>query len=109
MEGKTPHELALAIDGGHRARVIQGNRELWDYLEHHPAIPLPNVLSGTNEYLIIRREDTDMIAEVDRVAAGLGVTPQWRDGRYVATRVFGGGAVYEAAAFLHTVPAQAAA
>ena len=109
MDGKTPHGLALAIDGGHRARVIQGHRELWDYLERHPNVPTPNVLSGAHEHLVLRNGDTAMIAAVDCIAGELGVTSQWRDGRYTATRVFGGTAIYSAVAFLHAAPAQVAA
>lgn len=102
----TDHELTLAADSGARAKAIQGNRELWDYLEHHPEVPLPNVLAGTHEHLILLGSDAAMIAEVDRIAGELRAAPQWRDGRYTATRAFGGAAVYSAVAFPHTVPAQ---
>ena len=111
MDGKTSHELALSADGGQRAKVIEGHRELWDYLGHHPEIPLPNVLAGAHEYLVMLGTDAAMTAEVDRIAAELRVTPDWRDGRYVASRTFGddASAVYEAAALPRTVPAGIAA
>lgn len=74
-----------------RDQIISGLRQLADYLDAHPAIPVApygwELLVGT-----YRTSDPDGIAEIDRIAANLGVTAQGdiADGdHYAAIRTFG--------------------
>ncbi len=75
----------------HRAKVINGLRQLADYLETHPDVPVAPFGWDLNIYT---RRDSDAAsrAEVDRIAAILGVpttdrTPE--GGHYTAHRSFG--------------------
>lgn len=79
------------LDSGDRAATVAGLRALADFLETHPEVPAPG-RHDTSIMLFTRcNTDTDeqaCRAEVDRVAAALGVTPVSR-GNYVAARDFG--------------------
>ena len=72
-----------------RAALISGLRALADYLESSPAVPVSS--SPTVYAFPPRRDFTEMRAEVDAIAARLGVTasttPHQR--HYVASRMFG--------------------
>lgn len=75
-----------------RTKVITGLRQLADYLEAHPGVPVTRLGWDLNIYP--DRADGDAVAraEVDRVATVLGVpvtdeTP--RGGHYIASRAFG--------------------
>jgi hypothetical protein len=74
-----------------RSRIVCGLRELADYLERNPTVPVHEV--GW-DLLVFARGATQESgrAEVDQVAAALGVaaavdTPH--DGLYTATKAFG--------------------
>ncbi|WP_433225462.1 hypothetical protein [Actinomadura formosensis] len=94
-------EQELTISTTHRQDVVAGLRQLADWLETHPEVPVSAdqtisywVPSGTPR--------PDARAEVDRVAAILGVTSgprAWpRSTTHVARRRFAG-VVFEAAAY----------
>jgi hypothetical protein len=74
-----------------RDQLVGGLRQLADYLDTHPAIP---VASHGWDLLIPTHCDSDPegIAEVDRIAAILGVTPEdglADRGHYSAIKTFG--------------------
>ena len=75
-------------DSTERASLISGFRGLADYLESNPTIPAPS-------YSIVHTfpsdsDWTEMRAEIDAIAARLGVTAsETPGGHYVATRSFG--------------------
>ena len=75
----------------YRAKVIGGLRQLADYLDAHPGVPVCPFgwdLSIYPQYA----DDADRAAEVDRIAAILGVdvTDQTgQGGHYIASRSFG--------------------
>jgi hypothetical protein len=74
-----------------RASIIKGLRQLADYLHAHPAIPVAPY--GWDLLVSSHREnDTEGTADIDRIAAILGV-PIRNDasdsGHYIAARAFG--------------------
>jgi hypothetical protein len=73
-----------------RARLIAGLRELADYLDQNPQVPLP----WRADMLVFPPEGTDaeMFAEIDVIARLIGVTASDADspaGHYSAVRDFG--------------------
>jgi hypothetical protein len=75
-----------------RTKVITGLRQLADYLEDHPGVPVTRLGWDLNIYPDRGDGDGAARAEVDRIAAILGVpvtdeTP--RGGHYLACRAFG--------------------
>lgn len=103
MEGMTAHEAALAAaDGGRRAREIQAHRNFADFLTQHTTVPIPNIAG--HEYLVLRGSDTELMAEVDRIAGELGVTAHWHRGRYEARRSWGN-VTYDVVCMPRVVPA----
>jgi hypothetical protein len=75
-----------------RAKVIDGLRQLADYLADHPDVPVTRYGWDLNIYADSDDGDAAATAEVDRIAAILGVTPAddtTRGGHYIATRCFG--------------------
>ena len=71
MEGKTPREIDLAgTDGGHRAEVIQGLKDLTHYLETHPGVPVP--LTVEIQYSIRADSDRHGYEKACRIADILG-------------------------------------
>ena len=94
--------MTALTDAAQRARDIQAHRDLADFMDAHPTVPLPNI--GGHEYLILGRTDDQAMAEVDRIAAELGVTPHWDKGRYEARRFFGDHLAYEAVCIPFSVP-----
>lgn len=82
-----------------RARLIADLHGLADFLEKHPEIPVPKY--GPVSVRVHPLYDTDAtneaeaIAEVERIAALLGVTPRVEYGQHVACVDFGAVA-YEA-------------
>lgn len=79
-----------------RQAVIDGLGELAAFLKEHPDVPVHSSVTIT---FFPRGTDEEERAEVDRVAAILGVTPTVndRDTHYTAERKFGG-VTYQAAA-----------
>jgi hypothetical protein len=74
-----------------RAQAIVGLRQLADYLEDHPDLP---VKECGFDLTIYPQADTDAAgrAEVDRIADLLGVTPIDKTpmgGHYIASKAFG--------------------
>jgi hypothetical protein len=74
-------------------------RELADYLDAHPDLPVPDYESGAEVHIsVLDGGDDERRAEVDRIAAVLGVpahtTPA---GAYLVRRTFGGRVRYSAA------------
>jgi hypothetical protein len=74
-----------------RDQIITGLHQLADYLDTHPTIPVApygwELLVGTHS-----TTDPDGLAEIDRIAAHLGVIPddQITDGgHYAAIKTFG--------------------
>ena len=75
----------------HRAKVIGGLRQLADWLDAHPGVPVSPYGWDLSIYPQ-HDDDADRAAEVDRIAAILGVdvTDQTdQDGHYTAARTFG--------------------
>lgn len=75
-----------------RTKVITGLRQLADFLEAHPGVPVGRYGWDLNIYPDRGQDDTAARAEVDRIAAILSVTPTdetGRGGHYLATRAFG--------------------
>jgi hypothetical protein len=68
-----------------RTKAIQGLRQLADFLEAHPAVPLP-VLWGLNAYARSRAD----LAAAARVG---GWTKSYNDSWFALSREFGEGAV----------------
>ena len=74
-------------DSTERAALINGFRGLADYLESNPEVP---VSSYSTVYAFPPNGDwAEMCAEIDAVAARLGVTADVTGGHYVVTRSFG--------------------
>ena len=75
----------------YRAKVIGGLRQLADYLDAHPGVPVCPFGWDLSIYPQ-SADDADRAAEVDRIAAILGVdvADQTADGgHYTAARTFG--------------------
>ena len=75
----------------HRAKVIGGLRQLADWLDDHPDVPVCPFGWDLSIYPQFT-DDADRAAEVDRIAAILGVdvTDQTQEGgHYIASRTFG--------------------
>ena len=70
MDGKTPHEIDLAKDGGMHARLAQGLRDAARYIETHPDLPVPFTVDI--HYCIPAATDKDGSAEARRIAGMLG-------------------------------------
>ncbi|GGT08988.1 hypothetical protein GCM10010156_77370 [Planobispora rosea] len=91
----------------YRAAVIQGLRDLATFPEANPAVPIPRH-DVTFLYFPTRGTDAEMIAEIDRIATLLGVTPDPSDtiyGHHKARLAFGP-VGYEALAVLAARHAQ---
>jgi hypothetical protein len=80
-----------------RAEVTAGLRALADYLEAHPGLPVPQVSICAGLTAYPAGTDTDKRAEVDRIAAILGVITD-DFGVYQAERRFGGPVAYRVVA-----------
>ncbi len=90
--------MAVPGTAARHAEVIQGLKNLAEFLKDHPDLPLEN---GQDPYRVSVRHGTDEEnrAEVDRIAAILGVTPGHSGStHYTAARDFGGGVTYSATA-----------
>jgi hypothetical protein len=75
----------------HRAKVIGGLRQLADWLDAHPDVPVCPFGWDLSIYPQ-HADDADRAAEVDRIAAILGVDvtdETQRGGHYIASRSFG--------------------
>ena len=75
-----------------RAKIIAGLRQLADYLDTHPLVPVCIFGWDLTVYSIRAATEAGRRAEVDRIAALLGVpvTDQTRHGgHYTASRSFG--------------------
>jgi hypothetical protein len=93
----------------HRADFIAGLHALADYLNDNPAVPVPPF--QTDVLIHIRGTDQEQRAEVDRLAALLGVAvvdQTGTGGHYTATRAFGP-VEYRCVAVPHAVRAAYAA
>ena len=95
------------IFGGGRADVLLLLNRLASYYETHEDAPLPDEM--VLPYYVPTDTDEKMSAEVDRIAALLGTTPQWRNGYYIACRECGGSVRYEAIAVPAAVRAKVVA
>ena len=91
-------------DPGAKGRFVRSLRELADYLDRHPAIPVPK--HGATIALHAAAAEDGGRAQVDRIAGLLdaAVTDETaRGGHYWATRQFGP-IGYEVAAVSETLP-----
>jgi hypothetical protein len=93
----TDHELALAVDGGHRAALIQGLHDAAAFLTAHPGIPVPSGV--TIQY------SAHGHGEVDRAAAAAGTEASEHGGFYGTQRHFGPAVDYKAVAISSDVMA----
>jgi hypothetical protein len=81
-----------ATAGEPRAEVIGGLRQLADYLDQHPEVPVNEFGWSLLDFTRHDVDDTAGKAEVDQVAATLGVTVRDetpRGGHYRAVKAFG--------------------
>jgi hypothetical protein len=89
-------------DIGRHAAAIKGMANLSAFLQTHPALPLAADWSGDPfTVFVLGGTDEQNRAEVDRIAAILGVPAEWMRGsrrHYSAVRRFGGGITYRALA-----------
>ena len=74
-------------DSTERAALISGFRGLADYLESNPEVPASSY--STVHTFPPDGDWADMRAEIDAIAARLGVTARETGGHYVASRSFG--------------------
>jgi hypothetical protein len=82
--------MAFTTDPATRRAFITGLRALADYLDQHPAVPVPRY--GTEVYLCADSTDDGGCAQVRQFARQLGITPPDRisySGHYEAARSFG--------------------
>ena len=82
--------MSFTTDSATRQAFITGLRDLADYLDQHPAVPVPKY--GTEVYLSASSTDDGGCAQVDQFARQLGITPPTRisySGHYEAARSFG--------------------
>ena len=82
--------MSLTTDTATRQAFITGLRDLADYLDRHPAVPVPKY--GTEIYLCANSVDDGGCAQVNHFARQLGVTVEnslARNGHYEAARSFG--------------------
>jgi hypothetical protein len=82
-----------------RAALVAGLRELADFIEAHPDLPVPETFTETRVEPHLHGTDEEDRAEVDRIAAIIGAVPETtRGGHYQVSRKFGGGVTYRAIA-----------
>lgn len=78
----------------YRDDLINGLRELADFLQAHPSLPVSKYGVAKVSYHVGLdiADDDDARNEVDRIAAELGVTPVLRASgtQYLADKIFGG-------------------
>jgi len=82
--------MSVTTEPAIRQAFITGLRDLADYLDQHPAVPVPKY--GTEVYLSASSTDDGGCAQVDQFARQLGITPPTRisySGHYEAARSFG--------------------
>jgi hypothetical protein len=82
--------MSFSTDPGTRQAFITGLRDLADYLDEHPAVPVPRY--GTEVYLSAASTDDGGCAQVRQFARQLGITPPKTisySGHYEAARRFG--------------------
>jgi hypothetical protein len=82
--------MFFTTDPGTRQAFITGLRDLADYLDQHPAVPVPTY--GTQVYLSASSTDDGGCAQVRQFARQLGITPPSTiscSGHYEAARSFG--------------------
>jgi hypothetical protein len=88
-----PEPPAAQID--HRAEYVAGLREMADWLEANPAVPLDN--GGQDHLSIVQRGSDDANrAELERIAALLGVEPDSTSAHPGVRRMFRGRIAYRA-------------
>ena len=82
--------MSFTTDPATRKTFITGLRDLADYLDQHPAVPVPAY--GTEVYLSARSTDDGGCAQVSQFARQLGITAPKTisySGHYEAARQFG--------------------
>ena len=82
--------MSFTTDPSTRQAFITGLRDLVDYLDRHPAVPVPTY--GTEVYLSAASTDDGGCAQVRHFARQLGITPPTAvsySGHYEAVRCFG--------------------
>ena len=82
--------MSFTTDPGIRQAFITGLRDLADYLDQHPAIPVPRY--GTEVYLSASSTDDGGCAQVRHFARQLGIAAPAtisHSGHYEAARSFG--------------------
>ncbi|MEV2279461.1 hypothetical protein AB0I72_28175 [Nocardiopsis sp. NPDC049922] len=89
--GQAPDRFTDAASGGRRCRIISDLRELADFLEAHPDLPISPHTSVEVTYFPHTSRDADAFAEVARVGAALGVMPTWEGDHLVVEHVRGAG------------------
>ena len=82
--------MSFTTDPATRQTFITGLRDLADYLDQHPAVPVPAY--GTEVYLSASSTDDGGCAQVSQFARQLGIIPPKTisySGHYEAARQFG--------------------
>jgi hypothetical protein len=95
LPGRTPPIMTDPIIPGDlltRTKVITGLRQVADYLEQHPGLPVCTLGWELSDYPATGASEAERRAEVDKMAAILGVpvTDETAEGgHYIAARSFG--------------------
>lgn len=89
QENLNPNRPARDRWGSSREHVIAGLHALAAFIEENPGLPIPD--GAYMNYSVIEETDEQERAEVDRIAAMLGVNagPNFSGNHYVATAFFG--------------------
>ncbi|MCY9785163.1 hypothetical protein KIK06_14860 [Nocardiopsis sp. EMB25] len=103
--GRSPDRFRGAASGERRARIIGDLRELADFLEAHPHLPLSPHMSVDIAYFPRTDCDAEAFAEVSRAGAVLGVMPTW-EGEHLVVEHVRGSARYRVVAIPEKVRAQ---
>jgi len=82
--------MPIIPDAEHRARIIDGLRQLATYLDEHPDVPVGFTPISLEFAASASRNDDEARTEVDRVAAMLDATTETSShGTYSASKCFG--------------------
>ncbi|MCY9787093.1 hypothetical protein KIK06_24725 [Nocardiopsis sp. EMB25] len=104
-ESQVPGRFSDAASDERRSQVIADLRELADFLEAHPDLPISPHTSVDLAYFPRTDHDSEAFAEVSRVGAVLGAMPTW-EGEHLVVEHVRGSARYRVVAIPKKVRAQ---
>ncbi|OLT24909.1 hypothetical protein BJF83_23560 [Nocardiopsis sp. CNR-923] len=103
--GQAPERFSDAASGGRRCRIIGDLRELADFLDANPDLPISPHTSVDLAYFPHTDRDAEAFAEVACAGAVLGVMPAW-EGDHLVVEHVRGSARYRVVAIPEKVRAQ---